>query len=122
MKTLILGASTNPERYANKAIKALRSHDHEVVAIGKTSGSVAGVEIQADMPTTIEGLDTVSLYLGPANQASVQEAILALKPKRIVFNPGTENPEFAKAAEAQGIHTVEACTLVLLATDQYAIA
>ena len=117
-KTLIVGASNNPERYAYKAANALTKHGHEIVNIGTKSGNVAGVEIQNGKPT-IAGLNTITLYIGAAHQPDMYDYLLGLKPKRIIFNPGTENPAFEKMAKEKGIVVLEACTLVLLATGQY---
>lgn len=117
-KTLVLGASENPERYSNKAIKKLRANGHDVIAIGNRSGKVEDVGIIKDRPN-IDNLDTVTMYLNVANQKSYYDYILEQKPKRIVFNPGAENPELEKLAEEKGIQTQEACTLVLLATGQF---
>lgn len=117
-KTLIIGASTNPARYANIAANRLTSAGHPIVNIGLRSGLVAGQPIQP-YGTPIEDVDTVTLYLGPQNQPPYYQYILDLKPNRIVFNPGTENEELETLASEAGIETVQACTLVLLATGQY---
>ena len=117
-KTLVLGASLNPERYSNKAAKSLLLHGHEIVLVGKDSGSIDGFEISHEL-SPIKDLDTITLYLNPTIQQQYYEAILAANPKRIIFNPGTENQELKAMAEEKGIQTDEACTLVLLATGQY---
>jgi len=117
-KTLVLGASENPERYSNKAILKLRNANHEVVAIGNKFGQVEDVVIEKDK-LAFEEIDTITLYLNPQNQKPYYEYILKLKPNRIVFNPGTENYELAQIAKAAGIQIQEACTLILLATGQY---
>lgn len=117
-KTLVLGASENPSRYSNLAIKSLLSRQHPVVAIGKKTGDVMGVPIQTNLPE-LQDIDTVTLYLSPENQRAYIPYILSLKPKRIIFNPGAENPELAKLALEQQIYPQEACTLVLLSTGQY---
>jgi len=117
-KTLVIGASENPERYSNKAMLSLLRHGHEVVAIGTRKGSVEGVAIETEHKDW-KDLDTVTLYLNPTNQRSLYDYILSLQPRRILFNPGTENPELEQLAAARGIRTMEACTLVLLATGQY---
>ncbi len=117
-KTLVIGASENPERYSNKAIKALLAHGHEVVAIGLRPGVVEGVVFDAEKKT-FENIDTVTLYVGPQNQPAYYEYIIALHPKRVIFNPGTENPEFISKLQSEGIYPEVACTLVLLATGQY---
>jgi uncharacterized protein len=116
--TLVLGASENPERYSNMAVKKLRAHGHAVVAIGAKPGGVGDVEIVTGTPP-LEDIDTVTLYLNAERQKSYYSYILSLKPRRIIFNPGTENDEFEALARKQHIHTQEACTLVLLSTGQY---
>jgi len=117
-KTLVIGASENPDRYSYKAIKALTSHQHEVVAIGLRAGEVAGISFNSEKKA-FEGIDTVTLYVGPQNQPEYYSYIIGLKPKRVIFNPGTENPEFISQLKASGIYPEIACTLVLLATGQY---
>ncbi len=117
-KTLILGASTNSSRYANLAAHRLVAHGHPIVNVGIKQGEVAGVPIEK--PEQIHtDLDTITLYLGPQNQPEYYDYIIKSKPKRLIFNPGTENPELEELAEANGIETTEACTLVLLSTGQY---
>ena len=117
-KTLLLGASENTQRYSNMAIKSLRLHDNEVIAIGKKEGVVEDVRIGTEKKS-LENIDTVSIYLNPQNQKEYEAYILSLKPKRIIFNPGAENKPFAEKAREAGITPVEACTLVLLTTGQY---
>lgn len=117
-KTLVIGASENPDRYSNKAIHALVSHGQEVVAIGLRKGEVAGVSFDSEKkPFT--NIDTVTMYVGPRNQPDYYTYILNLKPQRVIFNPGTENPEFIAKLKAAGIYPEIACTLVLLSTGQY---
>ena len=117
-KTLILGASTNPERYSNIAAHRLVAHGHSIVNVGLKLGEVAGVAIE--LPETVHhDIDTITLYLGAANQIPYYDYILKSKPKRLIFNPGTENSELESLAEEHGIETTEACTLVLLSTGQY---
>ncbi len=117
-KTLVLGASSNPDRYSFLAINKLKSRSHDVVAIGKRKGTVNGIDIDTK-PEPLEGIDTVTLYLNSNNQKPYYDYILSLKPKRIIFNPGAENDELEKLAKEKGIQTMEACTLVLLSTGQY---
>lgn len=114
----MLGASPNPERYSNLAVKRLTSHDHPVVAVGKRKGSINDVQIETERKD-IKDIDTVTLYLNPTNQKQYYDYILSLHPKRIIFNPGTENDELYALAREKGIKTQEACTLVLLSTGQY---
>jgi predicted CoA-binding protein len=117
-KTLVLGASANPSRYSYLAINKLRDHRHPVVAIGRRTSIVADIPVQAETGP-IPDLDTVTLYLNPLNQKNYYDYILDQHPKRVIFNPGAENLEFEKILNEKGIQTVEACTLVLLATGQY---
>jgi len=117
-KTLVLGASTNPNRYSYLAVNKLLAHHHDVVAVGNKKGTVASVEIINGMPKE-KDVDTITLYLNPTNQKPYYDYIIAIKPKRIIFNPGTENDELAILAEKAGIQTIEACTLVMLASGQY---
>ncbi len=117
-KTLIIGASENPERYSFKAIKALREHGHEVVALASKEGRVGDVIFETEVKA-FENVDTVSMYVNPKIQESYLLFIEALKPRRVIFNPGTENREAYAELEKAGIACEEACTLVLLATEQY---
>lgn len=117
-KTLVLGASSNPARYSFIAINRLTSYGHPVVAIGNRVGEVAGVDIIKDTPEW-EDIDTITLYLNPTNQKPYYDYILSLNPKRVIFNPGTENHELEAALREQGSKAVEGCTLVMLGTGQY---
>src|SRR3954468_23361519 len=117
-KTVVLGASENPARYSYLAVHRLRAHDHPVVAVGRKDGHVADIDIHKEKIQE-EEVDTITLYLNPTNQVPYYDYILSLHPKRIIFNPGTENDELAKMASQQGIQAIEACTLVLLSTGQY---
>ncbi|PZF74416.1 CoA-binding protein [Taibaiella soli] len=117
-KTMVIGASENRERYSNMAIHRLRQHNHSVVAIGNRKGKVEDVDIITEHPD-VHDIDTITLYLNPQNQKAYYDYILSVKPKRIIFNPGTENEELEHLAEKEGIQTMEACTLVLLGTGQY---
>lgn len=117
-KTLVLGASANPSRYSFLAVNKLTAHGHPVVAIGKRAGNIAGTEIMTEHPE-MDDIDTVTLYLNPDNQKPYYDYILSLKPKRVVFNPGTENEELEDLLKTNGIVPQEACTLVLLSTGQY---
>jgi len=117
-KTLVLGASDNPSRYSYLAVNRLRSHGHPVVAIGKKNSIVADVPIEKEKKDW-KNVDTVTLYLNQNHQQQYYDYILSLKPKRIIFNPGAENEELADLAVKNGIKPIEACTLVLLSTNQY---
>lgn len=118
MKTLVIGASTKPDRYSYTAINRLLDKGHEVVALGAEEGKVRGVVIDTEKQI-YDDVDTVSLYVNPMIQESYYDYITTLKPKRVIFNPGTENPEFMKMLEEAGIKSEVACTLVLLSTHQY---
>lgn len=118
MRTLVLGASTNPARYSYKAIRMLRQHGHEVVAIGRDEGLVADVTIQKEFSMQ-NSVHTITLYLNPEKQKDYYNQILEARPSRIIFNPGTENDELLKLAGEAGIETEEACTLVMLQTSQF---
>lgn len=119
-KTVIIGATTNPARYAFLAARMLREYNHEIVPVGIKDGQVFGKEILDifERPAVTD-VDTVTMYIGPQRQAEHIDYILNLKPRRIIFNPGTENDEFIRRAEEQGIETVEGCTLVMLRSNQY---
>lgn len=116
--TLVLGASTKPERYAYKAITQLRAKKYPVVAVGAKTGTVAGVEFKTSLQQ-LPPIHTVSMYLSPARQEMYYDKIIALQPQRVLFNPGTENPAFAQHLQNEGIAVENACNLVLLATNQY---
>ncbi|MFZ4862154.1 CoA-binding protein [Sphingobacterium sp. Mn56C] len=117
-KTLILGASTNPARYAYLVANKLVRKGYPIVNVGRKKGEVAGVAIEpADV--VYQDIDTITLYVGPQNQEIYYSYIIATKPKRVIFNPGTENSAFAETLKEAGIEPVEACTLVMLNTGQY---
>lgn len=116
--TVILGASDNPSRYSYLALTRLRKHGHPVTAIGRKATQVDDVAIET-VARPLDQVDTVTLYLNPAHQQTYYDYILSLKPRRVIFNPGTENPELEGLLREQGIEPLEACTLVLLSTNQY---
>jgi len=117
-KTLVLGASLNPARYSNLVIKKLVDNGNGVVAIGKRNGEVSGVRIDTEY-LSFDNIHTVTLYVNPQNQKAFYNYIIGLNPKRVIFNPGTENPEFYKILKANNIPFEVACSLVLLSTNQY---
>ena len=117
-KTLVLGASTKPNRYSNMALHRLDSYNQPTVAIGLKPAKVKGVTIETEK-LPFEDIHTVTLYLNPKRQETYYDYILSLKPKRVIFNPGTENPEFYKLLKLNDVEVEIACTLVLLATNQY---
>ena len=117
-KTLVIGASLKPQRYSNKAVRALSKHHHEVIAIGLRPGEIGEVTIHTDLKPYTD-INTVTLYINPARQPDYYDYIIGLQPERVIFNPGTENPEFYYLLNKNSIQSEIACTLVLLSTDQY---
>lgn len=117
-KTLILGATNNPGRYAYLAAHRLTAAGHPIVNIGIKRGEVAGEPIQPS-GDALTDVHTITLYIGPQRQPGYYDYIIATNPQRIIFNPGTENPELMALAKQHGIDTLQACTLVLLSTGQY---
>lgn len=118
---MVIGASTKPERYSNIAINMLREYEQPVIAFGLKKGTVADVPIETELSSIdlTDPIHTVTLYLSPPRQGPFIDWILETKPQRVIFNPGTENPAFAKQLEKAGIQPVFACTLVMLRTRQY---
>ncbi|NDV45135.1 CoA-binding protein [Flagellimonas sediminis] len=117
-KTLVFGASVNPGRYSNMAVRRLVDQKIETTAFGIHGGTVSGVQIKDNL-VDFQNIDTVTLYLNPTHQSEYYQKIVDLWPRRVIFNPGTENPEFYEILEKEGIKVEVACTLVLLATGQY---
>ncbi len=117
-KTVVLGATDNPERYSYLAVEKLKRYGHPVVAIGRKEAMVGDTKIITEHPAEKE-VDTVTLYLNAQVQKDYYDYILSLHPKRVIFNPGAENEELYDLAKANGIEPMEACTLVLLGTGQY---
>lgn len=117
-KTMVLGASPNVSRVSNQVVHRLQIAGHEVVPVGIRDGQIAGVHIQKGQPE-VAGVDTITMYLSAKHQAQYYDYILGLQPKRILFNPGAENPELYRLANKNGIETENACTLVLLSVDAY---
>jgi uncharacterized protein len=119
-KTVIIGATTNTSRYAYLAAEMLTRYGHEIVPIGVKKGELFNQPIlDIGQRPKVEGVDTLTLYIGPQHQPEHYDYLLSLKPKRFIFNPGTENPEFEKLVEKSGAEVVEGCTLVMLRTGQY---
>ncbi len=118
MKTLILGASTNPGRYAYFVAQRLNRKGHELVLVGKKKGAVEGVSIQNSIEG-IENIDTVTMYLGADNQVEYEDFLLNLHPRRVIFNPGAENQELMVKLKDKGVDAFEACTLVMLLTGEF---
>ncbi len=117
-KTVVLGATDNPSRFAYRAVHKLTQYGHEVVPVGIRKGQVAGLPIDTDRKEVAD-VDTVTLYVGPQNQPAWYDYILNLKPKRIIFNPGTENPVLERKAAEQNIETLHHCTLIMLSVGEY---
>jgi len=116
--TMVLGASTNPERYSYMATVMLTEKGHAIYPFGIKKGMIQSLQIEEEWP--IPGsIRTLTLYLGPTAQEAYYDQIIALKPQRIIFNPGTENPTLVQLAHTANIETIEACTLVMLTTGQY---
>lgn len=119
-KTVIIGASTNPSRYAHIAAEMLTSYGHDIVPVGIKKGEVFGQTIlDIRKKPKVDDVDTVTLYIGPVHQPEWYDYVLSMKPRRVIFNPGTENPEFEKKVNDVGAEAIEACTLVMLRTGQY---
>lgn len=117
--TLVLGATPNPSRYAYLATEKLLTYEQEVVLVGIKEGEIAGIPIINGLEELPVPIDTVTLYVGPKHQPPYYDYLLGLNPRRIIFNPGTENPELMNLAKEKGIEPVIACTLVMLATGEY---
>ena len=117
-KTVVIGASENPERTSFQTIISLTGKNNSVVAIGNKEGEVNGIKILKGQPK-IDDVDTITMYVGPKNQITLYDYILSMKPRRIIFNPGAENPEFEKICEQNNIEVLEACTLTMLSVGNY---
>ena len=116
--TLVFGASLNPDRYSNMAMHRLSENSIDVKAFGLKKGTVSGIEIVTNL-VSYRNIHTVTLYVNPKRQEAYYNYILNLNPTRVIFNPGTENPEFYSLLSEASIHYEAACTLVLLSTSQY---
>jgi len=117
-KTVIIGATENPDRYANRAAHSLLRHGHEIELVGLRSGQIDGHPIQTGQPD-LSDVDTVTMYVGPQNQPILYDYIKSLRPRRVIFNPGTENPDFERQLRTEGIEPIEGCTLVMLSVGTY---
>jgi predicted CoA-binding protein len=117
-KTIVIGATPNPDRYAYRAVSQLIAHGHDVVPMGIRKGEVEGMKIINDRPN-IDGVDTVSLYINEMNQIEWKKYVESLQPKRVIFNPGTENIYWMESLEDKGIEVVEGCTLVMLSVGTF---
>ena len=119
MKVAILGASNKRDRYSNKAQRRLMQHGHEVYPIHPLLPEIEGVKAYNSVDALPEGIDTITIYVNARVSSELEEKMIRKSPRRIIFNPGTENPELRQRLEAKGIIAQEACTLVLLGTDQF---
>jgi hypothetical protein len=117
-KTLVVGATDNPTRFAYKATQRLLQYGHPIELLGLKKGNIGGHEIQQGQPS-LQGVDTITLYVGPQNQPPLYDYLLSLQPKRIIFNPGTENEELKRLAKEKGIETTYDCTLIMLSAGDY---
>jgi predicted CoA-binding protein len=117
-KTVVIGATSNPDRYGYKATRALQNKQHEAIPVGIKEGEINGVKILLGKPE-IKDVDTVTLYVGPRHQAEWFDYVIGLHPKRVIFNPGTENLEFENLLNKNNIEAIEACTLVMLSIGNY---
>lgn len=117
-KTLVLGASPNPIRFSHKAVKSLVRHGFDVVPVGNKNGTIMWQKIIIGKPK-IDDIHTVTLYLNPKNQIEYYNYIIELAPKRIIFNPGSENQELIELAMKNNIEVSIACTLIMLNSQKY---
>jgi len=116
--TVVIGGTSSEEKYGYKATVSLKNHGHKVYPVDLKAGKILDIDVLTGKPA-IQNVDTVTLYVGPKHQADWQDYIFSLKPKRLIFNPGTENKVLEAAAKAKGIETIEACTLVMLSIGNY---
>jgi predicted CoA-binding protein len=115
---VVLGASPNPERYSNKAVRRLISNNYQVVAIGKRKGFIGDVPIITEQPE-LNDVHTVLIYLAPYHQGEIFDYVISLRPKRVIFNPGTESPEFEEWLNSYDIKTVRDCSLLMMAGGRF---
>lgn len=118
-RVIVVGASPKPDRYSNRAVRLLLQHGHEVLPINPAASSIEGLTVFADLTQISGHVDTVTLYVSPDRSSALADDLIRINPGRVIFNPGAENPQLRTILEEHGIHTEEACTLVLLNTDQF---
>jgi len=118
-KVAIVGASPKPERYSHKCMISLEEHNHKTFLVAPGKSEIEGRKVYPTLLDIDEKMDTVTIYIGPKRQNDTIEAILKIKPKRVIFNPGTENSEAYETLKSNGIKVIEACSLVMLSTGQY---
>lgn len=116
--TLVLGASPDASRYSYRAVRSLVQHGYPVRAIGKRSGTIDTIPIETNQPY-VENVDTITVYLSALHQESIKDYVIQINPRRVIFNPGAENPSWQADLTQRGIQCLEACTLVMLSTGQY---
>lgn len=120
LRVAVIGASPNPERYSNQAVRLLREHGHAVIPVNPGHADIEGLAAVGRVQDLPAGsVDTVTLYVAPAVSAGMSRALLDLAPRRVIFNPGAENPDVSDALSAAGIEVIDACTLVMLRTGQF---
>jgi len=120
VKVAVLGASPNPERYSNQAVRLLAEYGHEVIPVNPAQSEIEGLAVVKSLEELDAGdIDTVTMYVGARHSDPLYDHLAALRPRRVIFNPGAENPELATALESAGIQVEEACTLVLLRTGTF---
>lgn len=119
MNVAVLGASNKPDRYSYKAVKRLEGHGHAVFPVHPKLTEIEGIKVYASLSAVPEPLDTITVYLSPENSDKVADELVAANAKRVIFNPGTENPALMQCLEEQDVEVVEACTLVMLGTGQF---
>ena len=119
MNVAVIGASQKPERYSYKALMLLKEEGHSPYPVHPAVRMIEGITVFSSLLHIPVPLDVVTLYLAPAHQERVAEALIRSRPKRVIFNPGTENPPLAERLREAGIEPLEACTLVLLKTGQF---
>lgn len=118
-RVVVLGASDKPERYSHRAMKMLREHGHEAVLVHPRLAEIEGQPVLKDLSAVSGGVDTVTMYVGPEASNLITDELIALHPRRVIFNPGSENPSLQRRLADSGVRVEEACTLVLLSTGQF---
>ncbi|MBN2293678.1 MAG: CoA-binding protein [Pirellulales bacterium] len=118
-RVVVVGASTKPERYSNRAVRSLVQHGHDVLPVNPVVSSIEGIPVVSRLDDITGHVDTVTLYVSAKISSALEDSLTTLHPDRVIFNPGAENPALSEALNARGINTQEACTLVLLNTDQF---
>ena len=118
-RVVVLGASNKPDRYAYRALKMLRQHGHEVIPINPVLDTIEGIPVVKDLSQVTGEVDTVTMYVGPKISEGLTEKLTALKPKRVIFNPGAENPALSSHLHAHGIVPLNDCTLIMLGSGDF---